>query len=193
VQSGGYLGQPPEGPGQSRDLFGGFQPQPQPGFGGGFGPAADGSQFDPATRVAIGSSAARTPRWWRRKPVLIGGAVAIVVIALVGVFLGVKLNSGPSDPGCKAYANTALGSYNNAVEVLNSQASQNKLGADLTTAVTDLTSAAGQAQSASARSALTALLAELKTVQRDVASGSVPSSVVTALNADSATADNVCS
>jgi hypothetical protein len=190
VQSGGYLGQPPEGPGQSRDLFGGFQPQP--GFGGGFGPAADAGQFDPATR-SIGSSASRKPRWWRRKRVLIGGAVAIVVIALAGVFLGVKLNGGPSDPGCKAYANTALGSYNNAVEVLNSQASQNKLGADLTTAVTDLTSAAGQAQSASARSALTALLAELKTVQRDVASGSVPSSVVTALNADSATADNVCS
>jgi hypothetical protein len=125
--------------------------------------------------------------------VLIGGAVAIVVIALAGVFLGIKLNSGPSDPGCKAYANTALGAYNNAVEVLNSQASQSKLGADLTTAVNDLTSAAGQAQSASAKSALAGLLAELKTVQTDVASGSVPSSVVTALNADSATADNVCS
>jgi hypothetical protein len=190
VQSGGYLGQPSEGPGQSRDLFGGFQPQPR--FGGGFGPAADASQFDPATR-SIGSSAARKPRWWRRKRVLIGGAVAIVVIALAGVFLGVRMLGGPSDPGCKAYANTALGPYNNAIEVLNSQSSQNKLGADLTTAVTDLTSAAGQARSASARSALAALLAELKTVQKDVASGSVPSSVVTALNADSATADNVCS
>jgi hypothetical protein len=192
VQSGGYLGQPPEGPGQSRDLFGGFQPQPQPGFGGGFGPAADASQFDPPTR-STGSSAVRTTRWWRRKRLLIGGAVAIVLIALAGVFLGVRTLGGPSDPGCKAYANTALGAYNNAIEVLNSQASQNKLGADLTTAVTDLTSAAGQAQSASARSALTVLLAELKTVQTDVASGSVPSSVVTALNADSSTADNVCS
>jgi hypothetical protein len=190
VQSGGYFGQPPEGPDQSRDLFGGFQPQPE--FGGGFGPAAGASQFDPPTR-SIGSPAARKPRWWRSKRVLIGGAVAIVVIAVAGVFLGVRMLGGPSDPGCKAYANTALGTYNNAVEVLNSQASQNKLGADLTTAVTDLTSAAGQAQSASARSALTALLAELKTVQKDVASGSVPSSVVTALNADSATADNVCS
>ena len=115
------------------------------------------------------------------------------MIALAGVFLGVRLHSGPSDPGCKAYANTALGTYNSAVEVLNSQASQSKLGADLTTAISDLTSAAGQAQSASAKSALTTLLAELKTVQRDVALGSVPSSVVTALNADSATADNVCS
>jgi hypothetical protein len=191
VQSGGYLGQPPEAPGTSLDLFGGFRPQP--GFGGGFGPAADGSQFHPQARAAIGSSAASKPRWWRRKRVLIGGAVAIVVIALAGVFLGVRMLGGPSDPGCKAYANTALGPYNNAIEVLNSQSSQNKLGADLTTAVTDLTSAAGQARSASARSALAALLAELKTVQKDVASGSVPSSVVTALNADSATADNVCS
>jgi hypothetical protein len=115
------------------------------------------------------------------------------VIAVAGVLLGVKLLGGQSDPGCKAYANTALGAYNNAVNTLNSQSSQNKLSADLTTAVTDLTSAAGQAQSASARSALAALLAELKTVQTDVASGSVPASVVTALNADSATADNVCS
>ena len=187
MQSGGYFGQPLENPGQSQDLFGGFQPQP------GFGPAVGSSQFDPPTR-STGSPTARTPRWWRRKRVLIGGAVAIVVIAVAGVFLGVRLLGGPSDPGCKAYANTALGAYNNAVNVLNSKASsQGKLSAGLATAVTDLTSAAGQAQSASAKSALAALLAELKTVQTDVASGSVPASVVTALNADSATADNVCS
>jgi hypothetical protein len=116
------------------------------------------------------------------------------VIALAGVFLGVKVLGGQSDPGCKAYANTALGSYNNAIEVLNSKnSSQGQLGADLTTAVTDLTSAGGQAQSASARTALAALLAELKTVQKDVASGSVPASAVTALNDDSAAADHACS
>jgi len=117
-----------------------------------------------------------------------------VVIALAGVFYVSRQPGGSSDPGCKAYASTALTAYNKAVDALNnSQVSQATLSADMTTAVTDLASAAQQAQSASARSALTAMLAELKTVQTDVASGSVPSSVVTALNADSGTADNVCS
>jgi len=36
------------------------------------------------------------------------------------------------------------------------------------------------------------MLAELKTVRADVKAGSVPSSVVSALNADSASADSVC-
>jgi FixJ family two-component response regulator len=116
------------------------------------------------------------------------------VVALAGAYYVLKLhNSGSSDPGCKAYASTALPAYNNAVDVLNKQAAQSTLSADMTTAVTDLTSAAQQAQSTAAKSALNTMLAQLKSVQTDVAAGSVPTSVVTALNADAATADNVCS
>ena len=80
---------------------------------------------------------------------------------------------GPSDPGCKAYASTALGAYNKTINDLNAQASQAALDADMTAAITDLTSASAQAQSASAKSALGALLAEFKVVRADVAAGSV--------------------
>ena len=59
-------------------------------------------------------------------------------------------------------------------------------------AITDLTSASAQAQSASAKSALDALLAEFKVVRADVAAGSVPKSTVKTLNADSAAADRAC-
>jgi len=115
------------------------------------------------------------------------------VIALAAVFLVGRQHGGSSDPGCHAYASTALPAYNKAVGVLNSQAAQDAVTGELTTAVTDLTSAAKQAQSAPVRSALGTMLTELKTVQVDVAAGSVPSSVVKALNADSAAADAVCS
>jgi len=119
--------------------------------------------------------------------------VALALIAVAAVVVPGRLHRGSSDPGCQAYANTALPAYNNAIKLLNnSQAAQSTLGADMTTAITDLASAAQQAQSASARSALSAMLAELKTVRADVKAGSVPSSVVSALNADSASADSVC-
>ena len=118
----------------------------------------------------------------------------LALIALAAVFVpGKLLHSGSSDPGCQAYANTALPAYNKAVNVLNSQATQSTLSADMTTAVTDLTSAAQQARSASAKSALGAMLTELTTVKTDVASGSVPPAVVKALNTDSTQADSVCS
>jgi hypothetical protein len=115
------------------------------------------------------------------------------VIAVAAVFVEGRLHSGSSDPGCQAYASTALPAYNKAVDVLNSQAAQSTLSADMTTAVNDLSSAAKQAKSASAKSALGAMLTELTTVRADVASGSVPTAVVKALNADSTHADSVCS
>jgi hypothetical protein len=156
-------------------------------------PQNDASRRGPANRSAR-VPAERRRRGWRRKRVFIGGILVLAVIAVAGVFAaGRLLHSGSSDPGCQAYANTALPAYNKAVGVLNSQASQSTLGADMTIAVTDLTSAAQQAQSGPARSALGAMLTELKTVQADVASGSVPSAVVKALNADSTAADGVCS
>jgi hypothetical protein len=115
------------------------------------------------------------------------------VIVLAGVYVLGRQHRGSSDPGCQAYANTALTAYNNAVKVLNSQASEAAVSAAMTTAITDLGSAAQQAQSGPAKSALGTMLTELKTVKTDVATGTVPSSVVKALNADSTAADNVCS
>ena len=115
------------------------------------------------------------------------------MIAVAAVFVAGRLHSGSSDPGCQAYANTALPAYNKAINVLNSQAAQSTLSADMTTAINDLGSAASRRKSASAKSALGAMLAELKTVRADVAAGSVPTAVVKALNADSTTADSACS
>ncbi len=100
--------------------------------------------------------------------------------------------AGPSDPGCKAYSNTALDAYNKAINDLNAQTSQTTLNADMAAAITDLTSASAQARSASAKSALDALLAQFKVVRADVAAGSVPKSTVKTLNADSAAADSAC-
>jgi hypothetical protein len=117
----------------------------------------------------------------------------LVVIALAAVFVVVRQHGGSSDPGCHAYANTALPAYNKAVGVLNTQAAQAAVSGELSTAVTDLTSATRQAQSGSAKSALGTMLTQLKTVQTYVAGGSVPASAVKALNSASSAADTVCS
>ena len=116
----------------------------------------------------------------------------LVVVGVLFVTKGFGYFGGPSDPGCKAYANTALGAYNKTIDDLNAQATQATLDADMTAAITDLTTASAQAQSASAKSALAALLAQFKVVRADVAAGSVPPATVTALNADSAAADHAC-
>jgi hypothetical protein len=125
--------------------------------------------------------------------VLIGGPVVLVVIALAAVLIVGRQHGTSSDPGCQAYASTALPAYNKAVGVLNTQAAQATVSGEMSTAVTDLTSATQHAQSASVRSALGTMLTQLKTVQTGIAAGTVPSSVVKALNAASAAADTACS
>jgi hypothetical protein len=190
----GYLGQPGEPSGQPRGAFGGFQQQP--GFDPRFGQAGGAGQFAaPAAPTAVGIPAARKgPSKHTRT--LIGGAAIVVVLVVVGVLFVTKafgvFGGGPSDPGCKAYANTALGAYNKTIDDLNAQASQSTLSADMTAAITDLASASAQAQSASAKSALSALLSQFKVVRADVAAGSVPPATVKKLNADSAAADHAC-
>ena len=188
---GGYPGQPAEPPGRPESAFGGFQQQP--GFDARFGPAGGAGQIA-APPLAAGSPApGKTPP--KRNRALVGGAAAAVVLVLVGVLFvtkGFGYFGGPSDPGCKAYANTALGAYNKTIDDLNAQATQATLDADMTAAITDLTTASAEAQSASAKSALAALLAQFKVVRADVAAGSVPPATVTALNADSAAADHAC-
>lgn len=131
----------------------------------------------------------------RRNKALVAGAGVLAVVAVGGVIMAPKMlggGSGSADPGCKAYSGTALTAYNKTIGDMNAQASQSVLSADLATATTELTSAAGQAKSASVKSALTGLVTELQTVKADVQSGTVPASTVNALNAASASADNAC-
>jgi hypothetical protein len=128
-----------------------------------------------------------------RNKALVAGAGVLAVVAVGGVVVTPKLlHGGSSDPGCKAYSGTALTAYNKTIDDLNAQASQSVLTADMSAAITSLNSAITQAQSASVKSALNGLLTQLKSVDTDVKSGSVPTNTVNALNAASSTADNAC-
>ena len=156
---------------------GAFPPAPSPDtFPGASQPGSPAGQ----PRKAAGKT-----RW------LIGGAAVAAVLA-VGAVIVVPKVLGPSDPGCKAYAGTALTAYNQTIRDLNAQASQAKLTGDMTTAIAALRTAAAQAQGAAVRSALDGLLAELVTVRTDVQKGSVPAATVSAINAAAKTADNAC-
>jgi multidrug resistance efflux pump len=113
------------------------------------------------------------------------------VIAITGVILAPKMFA-RSDPGCKAYSGPALIAYDKTISDMNAQATQSHLSADMSAAITELTQAAGEAQGSAVKSALSGLLTELKTIQGDVAAGSVPTTAVSALNAASTTADHAC-
>jgi hypothetical protein len=129
-----------------------------------------------------------------RNKALVAGAGVLAVVAIGGVIVAPKMLGGgaSSDPGCKAYSSTALPTYNKAINDLNAQKSQSVLSADLSTATTELTSAIGQAKSASVKSALTGLRTELDAVKKGVQAGSVPASTVDSLNTASTNADNAC-
>jgi hypothetical protein len=113
------------------------------------------------------------------------------VVAIVGVILTPRL-LGPTDPGCKTYQGPALTAYNKAIYDLNGSASQARLSADLAAAVGELTQATGDAHGPAVKSALNALLSELKTLKAEVAVGAVPTKTVNALNTASTTADKAC-
>ena len=127
----------------------------------------------------------------RKAPVVIG-VLAVVVLIGIGAAVEAPKYLHHSDPGCTAYSSDALPAYNRAIGDLNSQASQATLNGDLSTAVTQLTTAVNQAQSASVKTALQGLLTDLTKVQSDVHKGSVAASTVSTLNAASAAADNAC-
>jgi hypothetical protein len=146
----------------------------------GGGPAAGGGAADQPAKPSS-----------TRNKALVAGAGVLAVVAIGGVIIAPRLLSS-SDPGCKAYSGTAITAYNKTIDDLNAQASQSVLSADMSAAITDLTSTIGQAQSASVKSALNGLLVQLKTVQSDVKSGSVPTSTVNSLNTASTAADNAC-
>jgi hypothetical protein len=155
---------------------------PGPPAGANADPSADPSAKPPAKPSS------------NRNKALIAGAGVLAVVAVGGVVVAPHLlgGGGSSDPGCKAYAGTAITAYNKTIHDLNAQAAQSVLNADMSATITDLTSSIAQAQSASVKSALTGLLTELKSVQTDVRSGSVPTTTVNALNAASTAADNAC-
>ena len=127
----------------------------------------------------------------KRNRALVAVACVLAVVAIAAVIVAPRL-MGPSDPGCREYAGPALAAYNKTINDLNAQSSQSTLSADMTVAVSSLTTAIGKAHSATVKTALTGLLNELKSVQADVGSGSVPTKTVGALNSASAAADNAC-
>jgi hypothetical protein len=186
---------PGEFPGFQSPNFPGAMPGQQEGFQQ--TPQFPGAQFGqmPFGGPAAPPATATTP-WYQRlgsgKPrLLIGGAVAVVVVA-GGAALAVPKLLGSSDPGCASYTGNALTAYNQTISDLNAQASQSQLTSDMTTAITDLTTAANQAKSATVKSALDGLSSELSTVRADVQKGSVPAQTVAALNSASRAADNAC-
>jgi hypothetical protein len=126
-----------------------------------------------------------------RNMALVAGAGVLSLIAIGGVILAPKMLR-PSDPGCTAYAGPALTAYNKTIYDLNAQAAQSRLSADMSAAVSELTQAITAAHGSTVKSALNGLLSELRTVQADVAAGTVPTSTVNALNAASTTADKAC-
>jgi hypothetical protein len=157
---------------------------------GGAAPAPDWDA-DAAEEPSSNRSDAPAKPSSNRNKLLVAGAGVLAVVAVGGVLIAPRL-LGPSDPGCKAYAGTAVTAYNKTIDDLNAQASQSVLSADMSTTVTDLNSAIAQAQSASVKSALNGLLTQVETVKADVKAGSVPSTTVSALNAASTAADNAC-
>jgi hypothetical protein len=154
-------------------------------------PGAQFGQVPPFGGPAMPSATPGHHRLGGKSRLLIGGAVAVVVVA-GGVALAVPKLLGSSDPGCASYTGTALTAYNQTISDLNAQASQARLTSDMTTAIADLTTAADQAESATVKSALDGLLSQLSTVRADVQAGSVSAQTVTALNNASRAADNAC-
>jgi hypothetical protein len=124
---------------------------------------------------------------------LVVGAGVLALVAIGGVVVAPKLlNGGSSDPGCKSYSGATLTAYNKTIDDLNAQASQAVLAADMSAAITDLNGSIALAKSTSVQAALNGLLAELKSVDADVKSGTVPMNTVNALNSASAAADHAC-
>jgi len=171
-------------------------------FGGPGGPAEAGGStgafarfgsLTPAAGLAAVKRASAGGLSTTRNRALVAGGVVLAIVAIVGVIMAPRWFGGSSDPGCKAYTGTALPAYNKAIEDLNGHASQGALSAELAQAVSSLQAAVGTAQGATAKAALGVLLADLKAVQADVRSGSVPTKTVAALNKASTAADHACS
>lgn len=162
----------------------------QPGPFGVGGPPGGQGAFTP-DRPARAAAGPAERKGGRKTPLLIGAGALIVVVG-VGAAVAVPRVFKHTDPGCSAYASTALPAYNHAITDLNAQASQATLSTDISAAITQLTGAINQAQSATVKTALQGLLTQLTQVQGDVKKGAVPAATVSSLNAASSAADNAC-
>jgi hypothetical protein len=169
---GGPAAFPPPAP---RGQWAASEPGPQPGAAG--------------PNTAMGAPPGN--KRGRKAPVLIGVGAVVVVLGIGAAVVGPRLLR-HTDPGCTAYTANALPAYNQTITDLNHQASQATLSSDLTTAIAQLSAATGQAQDATAKSALQGLLTQLTQVQADVQKGSVPSTTVSQLNTAASAADNAC-
>ena len=98
-----------------------------------------------------------------------------------------------ADPGCEAYKDNALTSYNRVVADVNNGADRALLARDLTAAVRQSGRAARDSQNPVAARSLTALSSGLQTMLSDIQAGRiVPRQVLLALNKDTDTADDAC-
>ncbi|HEY0932591.1 MAG TPA: hypothetical protein VGD91_02505 [Trebonia sp.] len=156
------------------------------GLAGGPVPFAGGNGAGPLA----GKNAAGKNTQTRNRALVVGAGV-LAAVAVAGVVAAPKL-FGPSDPGCTSYSGPALTAYNKTISDLNREASQAVLTKDMSATITELDASIAKAQSTSVKSALDGLLAQLKSVQTHIESGSVPAATVNALNAAATTADNAC-
>ena len=98
-----------------------------------------------------------------------------------------------ADPGCEAYKDNALTSYNRVVADVSNGADRVALARDLTAAVRQSGRAARDSQNPVAARSLTALSSGLQTMLSDIQAGRiVPRQVLLALNKDTDTADDAC-
>ncbi len=98
-----------------------------------------------------------------------------------------------ADPGCVAYKNSALTSYNRVVSDVNGGRGPAVLSEDLTTAIRQIDQAARDSHSASAVRSLHSLSSGLRTVLKDVrAQVVVPRPVLLRLNRETGLADGAC-
>jgi hypothetical protein len=98
-----------------------------------------------------------------------------------------------ADPGCEAYKDNALTSYNRVVADVNNGAERAVLARDLTAAVRQTSRAARDSQDPVAARSLTELSSGLQTMLSDIQAGRiVPRQVLLTLNKDTDTADIAC-
>jgi len=111
--------------------------------------------------------------------------------AAVGYLLPYLIRA--ADPGCEAYKDNALTSYNRVVADVNDGADRAVLARDLATAVRQTGRAARDSQDPVAARSLTALSSGLQAMLSDIQAGRiVPRQVLLTLNKDTDTADNAC-
>ncbi len=98
-----------------------------------------------------------------------------------------------TDPGCEAYKETALTSYNRVVADVNNGVGPQALSRDLAAAVRQTGRAAQDSRNPATARSLAALSSGLRTMLTDIRSGTqVPRHVLLTLNQDTDTADGAC-